>query len=114
MALIRESRSRTSPEFSRDDMFEASKLRIVFETRGPSYMKERFTRIDDEKPIKEKELIEGGFKELVSLISKSTVEYEVAKEHAANIAFVSTKPFEDVAVFVGNYLGAKSNAATNN
>ncbi|KAK2977215.1 hypothetical protein RJ640_028420 [Escallonia rubra] len=91
---------------------------------------ERFTRIDDEKRIKETELIEGGFKELgflsfrvrleilekdaESSIIRSTVEYEVAEEHAANAAFVSTKPFGDMAVVVGNYLAAKSNAANNN
>lgn len=78
--------------------------------------KEKFTKVDDEKRVKESEVIEGGFLDLgftlyrvrfeiiekeddkeSSSIIKSTIEYDVKEEAAANASFVSIKHFADIA-----------------
>lgn len=92
---------------------------------GPSYMKEMFTKIDNENRIKETELIEGGYKSLgfdlyrmrleilekdeATSIIRSTVIYEVNdddnNQHHASL--VSTKPLEIMATVIGNYIANK-------
>ncbi|XWS58720.1 hypothetical protein CRYUN_Cryun08bG0058800 [Craigia yunnanensis] len=71
-------------------------LKIYFPpgSPGPSYMKEMVTKIDDEKRVKESEVIEGGFKDVEfehcrlrlqiiekdaesSIIIRLSVEYEI-------------------------------------
>ncbi|KAL7108087.1 hypothetical protein ACP275_06G093100 [Erythranthe tilingii] len=77
---------------------------------GLSSYKEKFTVVDDEKRVKETEVVEGGFLDLgFSLyrvrfevfdkdeedeycITKATIEYEVGEESAANSALVSIQP----------------------
>ncbi|KAF3432649.1 hypothetical protein FNV43_RR23751 [Rhamnella rubrinervis] len=82
--------------------------------------KEKFTKVDDEKRVKETEIIEGGFLELgftlyrvrleiiektqVSCIIKSTIEYHVNEDAAANASLVSIQPFADIALTVKNSL----------
>ncbi|KAA8533463.1 hypothetical protein F0562_031103 [Nyssa sinensis] len=102
------------------------KLTFPQGTPGVGYLKERFIKIDDEKRVKETETFEGGFKALgfhlyrvrleiiekdsESSIIRSTVEYEVDEEHAANVSFVSTKALGIMAQTVGTYLAQKINA----
>uniref|UniRef100_A0A5B6YX15 Bet v I/Major latex protein domain-containing protein n=1 Tax=Davidia involucrata TaxID=16924 RepID=A0A5B6YX15_DAVIN len=96
------------------------KLTFPEGTPGVSYLKERFTKIDEEKRVKETEIIEGGFLELgfhlyrvrleiiekdgESSIIRSTVEYEVDEEHADNASLVSTKALGIMAQVIGSYL----------
>lgn len=86
--------------------------------------KEKFTKIDDEKRVKETEVIEGGVLELgftlhrvrfeiiekeddkESSIIKSTIEYDVKEEAAENVSFISIKPFADIAEAVKTSLTA--------
>ncbi|XP_015878533.3 norbelladine synthase [Ziziphus jujuba] len=93
-------------------------LQLTFVPGFPSgrVCKEKFTKVDDEKRVKESEVIEGGFLDLgftlyrvrfeiiekeddkeSSSIIKSTIEYDVKEEAAANASFVSIKHFADIA-----------------
>ncbi|XP_057970061.1 norbelladine synthase-like [Malania oleifera] len=96
-------------------------------TLGAGYLKEIFTRIDDEKRIKETEIIEGGYKELgfqvyrirleiiekeaESAIIRSTIEYVVDDKFADNASLVTTKPLETMAEAIGKYLAEKKTKA---
>ena len=76
--------------------------------------------MDDEKRVKESQVIEGGFLDLgftlyrvrleiiektqVSSIIKSTIEYHVNEDAAANASLVSIQPFADIALTVKNSL----------
>ncbi|XP_061340601.1 norbelladine synthase-like [Gastrolobium bilobum] len=87
---------------------------------GPACYKEKFTKIDNEKRIKEAEVIEGGYLELGftlyrvlfevtekgedSSIIKSTIEYELKEEDAANTSLVSIQPLAIIAELAKNYL----------
>ncbi|XP_039122803.1 norbelladine synthase-like [Dioscorea cayenensis subsp. rotundata] len=89
---------------------------------------EKFTKIDDEKRIKEAHIIEGGYLQLgfisymnrleiikkedaVSVI-KSSVVYEVAEEFASNVSLVSTDILAAINETVGKYLiGQKKSSA---
>ncbi|XP_031247312.1 S-norcoclaurine synthase 2-like [Pistacia vera] len=89
-------------------------------TPGAGYMKEIFKRIDEEKRVKETEMIEGGFKALgfesyiirleiiekggESSIIKSSIEYEVDDKLANLASEVTTKPLETMAEAIGKYL----------
>nr|ANI26413.1 S-norcoclaurine synthase [Nelumbo nucifera] len=82
--------------------------------------KEKFTKIDNEKRLKEVEVVEGGALDLgfrlyrirleiiekteVSSLIKSTVEYEIDDESANNASFATTKPLEQIAMAMGKYL----------
>ncbi|NP_001237429.1 Norbelladine synthase-like [Glycine max] len=93
---------------------------------GPAGYKEKFTKIDNEKRIKETEVVEGGYLELgftlfrvrleviekgeESSIIKSTVEYEVKEENAANASLVTIQPVATIAELAKNYLN-KNKAA---
>ncbi|XP_050221557.1 norbelladine synthase-like isoform X2 [Mercurialis annua] len=87
------------------------------------YMKELFTVMDDDKRVKETELIEGGFKDMgfdvyhvrmeviekddKSSVIRSTVEYEIDDSKPELASLVSTKQFELIAETVGKYLTQK-------
>ncbi|XP_058735202.1 norbelladine synthase-like [Vicia villosa] len=86
---------------------------------GPASYSEKFTKIDNEKRIKEVEVVEGGYLEFGftlyrvrfeviekgedSSIIKSTIEYEV--KEAANASLVSIEPLANIAQVAKNYLG---------
>ncbi|XP_027356326.1 S-norcoclaurine synthase 2-like [Abrus precatorius] len=87
---------------------------------GPAVYKEKFTKIDNEKRIKETEVVEGGYLELgftlfrvrfeviekgeESSIIKSTIEYELKEEDASNASLVSVQPVATIAQLAKNYL----------
>ncbi|KAJ4721077.1 S-norcoclaurine synthase-like [Melia azedarach] len=89
-------------------------------TPGVSSYKEKFTKVDDEKRVKETEGIEGGYMDLGftlfraifeiiekgndSCIIKSTIQYEVKEEAAANVQYVSIQPLANIAEIAKNYL----------
>ncbi|XP_047308980.1 norbelladine synthase-like [Impatiens glandulifera] len=87
-------------------------VEIVFTPGGAqgfrSY-KEKFTKIDHEKRVKETEVIEGGYLDLgfnlfrvrfeiidkeegTSCITRSTIEYDVKEEFEDNASFVNIEP----------------------
>lgn len=90
-------------------------------------MKERFTVIDDNRRIKETEVIEGGYKDMgfhlyrirleiiengtESSVVRSTIEYDVDDNFAENASLVSTKSLETIAEVVGRYLTEKKATA---
>ncbi|KAL0452291.1 UNVERIFIED_CONTAM: hypothetical protein Slati_1207200 [Sesamum latifolium] len=92
-------------------------------TAGPSSFKEKFTVVDDEKRVKEAEVVEGGYldlgftlyrvrfeviekegKEEEYCITRGTVEYELKEEAAANAALVSIEPVVAVMQVAADYL----------
>ncbi|XP_039122876.1 norbelladine synthase-like [Dioscorea cayenensis subsp. rotundata] len=89
--------------------------------------KEKFTKIDDEKRIKEAYVVEGGYLELgfisymvrfeviekseADSIIMSTIEYEVDEDFASKASLISTAPLAIIHETVGKYLiEKKSNA----
>ena len=95
----------------------------------PGDYKEKFTRIDKDKRIKETEVVEGGYlnsgftlyrirfeimeKGQESSIIKSTIEYEIKEEAAENASLVSTQALAAVAEIAKSHLNIDkaSNAA---
>ncbi|KAJ4721080.1 S-norcoclaurine synthase [Melia azedarach] len=92
-------------------------------TPGTGYMKERFAKIDDEKRIRETEIVEGGYKDIgfdaclarmeiiekddKSSVVRTTIEYEI-DDKLADLAFqITTKPLEIMAETIGKYLSEK-------
>ncbi|KAK4436132.1 hypothetical protein Salat_0776900 [Sesamum alatum] len=91
-------------------------------TAGLTSYKEKFTVVDDEKRVKETEVVEGGFLDLgftlyrvrfevvekegkkEECVTRSTVEYELKEEFAANAAFVSIEPLVAVMRVAADYL----------
>ncbi|ESW03508.1 hypothetical protein PHAVU_011G019300 [Phaseolus vulgaris] len=96
------------------------KLTFASGVAGPSGYKEKFTKVDNEKRIKETEVVEGGYLELgftlfrvrleviekgeESSIIKSSIEYEVKEEHASNASFVSVQSLATIAELAKNFL----------
>ena len=96
-------------------------------TPGASYLKERFTEIDDSRHLKEVEVIEGGYKDMgfhlyrirleivengtESSVVRSTIEYDVDDKFAENASLVTTKSLETIAEVVGRYLTEKKATA---
>lgn len=96
----------------------------LFGLPGANYTKELYTKIDEEKRVKEVEVIEGGYKELgfdlyrirmeiierdaKTSVVRSTVEFEI-DDKLANVALSSLKLeyFGLVAETVAEYLNAK-------
>ncbi|XP_044500177.1 norbelladine synthase-like [Mangifera indica] len=93
----------------------------VFEgTPGVGYMKEKITKVDNEKRVKETETIEGGFlasgfkryitqykvieKNYTSSIIRSTIKYEIDDKLANLTSLVNTNLVEILAETVGKYL----------
>ncbi|KAL0340870.1 UNVERIFIED_CONTAM: S-norcoclaurine synthase 2 [Sesamum radiatum] len=99
---------------------------------GPSSYKEKFTVVDDERRVKETEVVEGGFLDLgftlyrvrfevvekegnkEECVTRSTVEYELKEEAAANAALVSIQPLVAVMQVAADYLTKNYNTTTNN
>ncbi|KAG2708884.1 hypothetical protein I3760_05G213000 [Carya illinoinensis] len=90
-------------------------------TTGSKAYREKFTKVDNEKRLKELEVIEGAYLEMGftfyrvsfeivekgndSCIIKTTVEYDVKEEAAANASnVVSIEPFAKVAEAAKNHL----------
>ncbi|XP_004307852.1 PREDICTED: S-norcoclaurine synthase-like isoform X1 [Fragaria vesca subsp. vesca] len=90
---------------------------------GPGWHKEKFTMVDNEKRVKEVEVVEGGYRELgftfylirfeiteagsstpSSCIIKTTVEYELKEEAAAMVSFVSVDLFANIAQIAKHHL----------
>ncbi|MBA0742759.1 hypothetical protein Gogos_015780 [Gossypium gossypioides] len=100
-------------------------LKITFPpgTLGLSYMKEVFTKADDEQRVKESEIIEGGFKDLgfevyryrfqiiekngESSIIRSAVEYEIDDKLQEIASQATTKQMEALNEAVGKHLKQK-------
>ncbi|XVF56554.1 hypothetical protein PTKIN_Ptkin06aG0130400 [Pterospermum kingtungense] len=94
---------------------------------GPGYMKEIFTKIDDEMRVKESEVLEGGYKDFgfeacryrlqiiekdaESSIIRSSIEYEIDDKLQEMASQVSTKPMEILAEGIGKYLKEKRTSA---
>ena len=90
--------------------------------------KEKFTKLDNEKRIKEIEVIEGGILDLGftlfrvrfeiieksndSCIIKSTIEYDIKEEAVANTSYANTDLVAKIAKVAKNYL--IKNKATEN
>ncbi|KAJ4825730.1 hypothetical protein Tsubulata_035302 [Turnera subulata] len=103
-------------------------LKLTFHpgTSGPAYAKEVIITMDDEKLVKEGEVIEGGFKELgfdfyhmrveiiekdsASTIIRSTITYELDDTEAELASLVTTKPLEIVAEAFAKYVTAMKSA----
>ncbi|XP_062093190.1 norbelladine synthase-like [Humulus lupulus] len=82
--------------------------------------KEKYTKVDDEKRVKEAEVVEGGYldfgftlyrvrfemieKDEGSSIIKSTIEYELKEDSAENISLVSLDPLAAIALIAQNQL----------
>ncbi|KAL0386796.1 UNVERIFIED_CONTAM: hypothetical protein Slati_4580300 [Sesamum latifolium] len=91
-------------------------------TAGPASYKEKFTVVDDERRVKEAELVEGGFLELgftlyrvwveviekegkkEECITRGTIQYELKEEAAANAALVSIEPLRALMQAAADYL----------
>lgn len=89
---------------------------------GLKSYKEKFTVVDHEKRVKETEVVEGGYLELgftlyrvrfevievesneKQCITRSTIEYELKEEAAANAAFVSIQPLTAIMQASADYL----------
>ncbi|GMI65944.1 hypothetical protein HRI_000263700 [Hibiscus trionum] len=84
------------------------------------YMKERFTKVDEENRVKETELVEGGYKALgfdvvrirleiiekdsESCVVRSCIEYEGDDKLVDVVPHVSVKPLETMAEIVAKHL----------
>ncbi|EEF42383.1 conserved hypothetical protein [Ricinus communis] len=98
-------------------------------TPGSGYMKEIYTKMDDDNRVKETEIIEGGYKDLgfdhvrirleiiekdaaaaESSIIRSTIEYEMDETKPELASFVSTKQLEIMAETIGKYLIDKNSS----
>nr|GMD64072.1 S-norcoclaurine synthase 2-like [Ipomoea batatas] len=100
-------------------------LKLSFPASTPvfTYSKEKFTVVDNKKRVKEVEVIEGGYmnlgftlfrvrfeiieKDESTCVTKTTIEYEVKEESAANASFVSTQTFVEIMNAVATYLTTK-------
>ncbi|KAK4436140.1 hypothetical protein Salat_0777700 [Sesamum alatum] len=89
---------------------------------GPKWFKEKFTVVDEERRVKEAELVEGGFLDLgftrygvrLEVVEKegkkeesvvrATVEYELKEEAAANASLVSNEPLLTIIKLAADYV----------
>ncbi|KAL5568262.1 hypothetical protein UlMin_024837 [Ulmus minor] len=95
-------------------------IKFVPGTPGVTGYKEKFTKIDNEARIKEAEAVEGGYLDLGfshylvrfeiiekandSCIIKTTIEYQVKEEAAANASLVSIEPLANVVLLAQKQL----------
>ncbi|GKV05615.1 hypothetical protein SLEP1_g17602 [Rubroshorea leprosula] len=109
-------------EIVEGDGGQGTVLKLTFKpgVLGFSSYNEKFTKIDHENRVKEAEVVEGGYLELgftlyrvrfeivekaeESCIVKSTIEYELKEEAAANASFVSIQALANLAENAKNYL----------
>ncbi|KAG1354246.1 S-norcoclaurine synthase 2 [Cocos nucifera] len=98
-------------------------------TPGIQFYKEKFVKVDNEKRVKEVMVVEGGFldlgfrsvlyrlevveKDSNSSIIKSTIEYEIDEEHAANASFVTIAFLATIAEAISKYLTEKKASVMN-
>ncbi|KAM7273466.1 hypothetical protein ACFE04_028130 [Oxalis oulophora] len=106
-------------------------VKLVFPpgTPGAGYMTEKFTKIDDEKRIKETETIDGGYlalgfdscgitleiieKDSESCIIRSTINYEADTEKLANIvSTISTEPLAIMAQAIEKHFISQQTASS--
>ncbi|KAE8077492.1 hypothetical protein FH972_016052 [Carpinus fangiana] len=96
------------------------KLTFPLGTPGFTSYSEKFTKVDHEKRLKEVEVIEGGYLDLGftlyrfrfeiiekgndSCIIKSTIEFDVKEEAAANVSYATIEPLAKVAELVKTHL----------
>ncbi|KAL2249150.1 S-norcoclaurine synthase 2-like [Sesamum indicum] len=91
-------------------------------TAGAASYKEKYTVVDDERRVKEAELVEGGFLDLgftlyrvrgeviekagkkEECIVRGTIEYELKEEAAGNAALVSIEPLRALMQAAADYL----------
>ncbi|XP_042020969.1 norbelladine synthase-like [Salvia splendens] len=89
---------------------------------GMKSFKEKFVVVDNEKRVKEVEVVEGGFLDLgftlyrvrfnvmevegneKQCITRSTIEYELKEEAAANFEIASIKPYIGLMLLCAKYL----------
>ncbi|XP_042019182.1 norbelladine synthase-like [Salvia splendens] len=89
--------------------------------RGMNSFKEKFIVVDNEKRVKEAEVVESGFLDLgfklyrmrfnvievegneKQCITRSTIEYELKEEAAANVEIASIKPFTGLMLLCAKY-----------
>lgn len=102
-------------------------LNLVFQPGGfafPCY-KEKYTKIDNEKRVKEAEVVEGGYLEIgfnkylvrfeviekdeESCITKATIEYDIKEDFTDNASFVSIDPLMAIMNLVVNHVLVKKN-----
>ncbi|KAL8519716.1 hypothetical protein ACS0TY_010593 [Phlomoides rotata] len=93
---------------------------------GLTSYKEKFTVVDDEKRVKEVEVVEGGYLdqgfvlyrvrfEVIEIegneecVTRATIEYEVKDEVAENAAFVSILPYVAIMQFAADHLHQNHN-----
>ncbi|KAK3035495.1 hypothetical protein RJ639_033954 [Escallonia herrerae] len=96
------------------------KLTLPAGTTVFSSYEEMYTKVDDEKMIKEAEVISGGYFDLgftlyrtrfeiietskTSCIPKTTIEYDVNEEEVANFTYVSILPMISMMKDIATYL----------
>ncbi|KAK7847544.1 s-norcoclaurine synthase 1 [Quercus suber] len=101
---------------------------VVEDGNGFSVQREKFTKYDNEKRMKELEVMEGGYLDLGltlfrvrfeiieknndSCIIKSTIEYDIKEEVVANTSYVTTDLVAKIAEIAKKYL--IKNKATKN
>ncbi|KAJ6703991.1 S-NORCOCLAURINE SYNTHASE 2-LIKE [Salix viminalis] len=102
-------------------------VKLTFPGTSGGYMKEIFRIMDDEKRVKETEMIEGGHLDLgfdvyrirleiiekddESAIIRATISYELDDAKAELASLVTMKPLQTMAEEVGKYVcGKKSDA----
>ena len=89
-------------------------------TPGFTYYKEKFTKLDNEKRLKEAEVIEGGYLELGftfhhtrfeviemdsdTCMVRTTIEYDVKEEAAANASYATIDAVAKLAELAKNHL----------
>ncbi|XP_011084626.1 S-norcoclaurine synthase 2-like [Sesamum indicum] len=91
-------------------------------TAGAASYKEKYTVVDNEKRVKEVELVEGGFLDLgftvyrvrgeviekegkkEECIVRGSIEYELKEEAAGNAALVSIEPLRAIMQIAADYL----------
>ncbi|KAJ6818486.1 S-norcoclaurine synthase 2-like [Iris pallida] len=106
-----------------------SLVRVVYPagSPGPSYHTEKFVKIDDEQMLKEVVVVEGGMLDLgfrsflfrfeviektgSSCTVKSSIEYELDEEHAANEAYATTDALAAIVEAVSKHLLEKKTGA---
>ncbi|XP_074351389.1 norbelladine synthase-like [Apium graveolens] len=97
-------------------------LKLIFRPGlvGFSYYKEKFIMIDHEKRVKDVIVVEGGYldigfdrylvrvevieKDEKSCITKTTIEYDIKEEYAANASLVSIDPFITIMNFAAIHI----------
>ncbi|GMI65652.1 hypothetical protein HRI_000234500 [Hibiscus trionum] len=106
-------------------------IKLTYPPGGPSpgYMKEMYTKIDDEQRLKEAEIIEGGFidvgfdlyrhrlqiieKDVQSSIIRSSVDYEIDDKLQELASQATMKPFQVLNEGIGKYLKQKWDSSNN-